>query len=67
DTFAALNKCVCMRTKFKINGSLLVAALWLLTGFVLNLVSPQNLLFTLILGLGIVYSVYILSKQNNLK
>jgi hypothetical protein len=56
-----------MRSKFKINGSLLVAALWLLTGFVLNLVSPQNLLFTLILGLGIVYSVYILSKQNNLK
>jgi hypothetical protein len=56
-----------MRTKFKINGSLLAAALWLLTGFVLNLVAPQNVFFILILGLGIVYSVYILSKQNNLE
>ncbi|MFE3870970.1 hypothetical protein ACFX5F_07010 [Flavobacterium sp. ZS1P70] len=42
--------------------SLLVGAIWLICGIVFTVLEPNNIFFTLFLGLGIFFSVYALTK-----
>lgn len=46
--------------------SLLVGATWLIGGIVLNILEPNNIFFTLFLGVGIFFSVYALQKTQKL-
>jgi len=43
--------------------SLLLAVIWLIVGILLTILEPNNLFFTLFLGLGIFFTTYTLQKN----
>lgn len=46
--------------------SLLIGALWLLCGILLNVLEPENIFFTLFLGIGIFFTTYRLPKKSKI-
>jgi hypothetical protein len=47
----------------KIKISLLLAVIWLIVGILLTILEPNNLFFTVFLGLGIFFTTYTLQKN----
>jgi hypothetical protein len=60
-------KLVVMIHKIKNKGiSLFIGVLWLICGFVLTFLEPENLFFSLFLGIGIFFTTYKLPKNQKL-
>ena len=47
----------------KKKNNLLIAVIWLIVAIVLTILEPNNLFFTLFLGLGIFFTTYTLQKN----
>lgn len=48
------------------NINLLIGAIWLICGIILTVYEPENLFFSLFLGIGIFFTTYKLPKNQKL-